>query len=130
MLRRPESMEEIVYFTRRDVGEGEATVWVFRGDCPKCGKGLMGKPRGDDGKVKIRAKEYMCPECGYTVEKTEYEESLMASVDYTCPQCKHQAETQIPYKRKSIKGVKTLRTTCEKCGANIDVTKKMKEQKK
>ena len=130
MLRRPESMEELVYFTRRDVGEGEATVWVFRGECPKCGKGLMGKPRGDGGKVKVRAKEYVCPECGYTVEKREYEESLMANVDYTCPECKHQAETQVPFKRKSVQGVQTLRIRCEKCGANIDVTKKMKEPKR
>lgn len=129
MLKRPESMEEVVYFTRRDIGEGEATVWVFRGQCPKCGKGLMGKPR-DKGKVKMRAKEYVCPECGHTVEKQEYEESLMANLDYTCPECKHKGETQVQFKRKSVKGVKTLRAVCEKCNASIDVTKKMKEPKK
>ena len=62
-LKRPESMDECVYYTLRDIGEGEATVWVFKQSCPKCGKGIMGKPKGKEGKVKIRAKEYVCPEC-------------------------------------------------------------------
>ena len=80
--------------------------------------------------MKIRAKEYVCYECGYTVNKEEYEETLMACVDYTCPECKHKADTQILFKRKSISGVKTIRIKCEKCNANIDVTKKMKVPKK
>ena len=123
-------MEELVYYTSRTLGNGEVTVWVFKQLCPKCGKGMMGKPRGEKGKVKVRAKEYVCPDCGNTVEKKKYEESLMASIDYTCPECKHKAETQVPFKRKLIKGVQTLRVSCESCGANIDVTKKMKEPKK
>ena len=98
--------------------------------CPECGKGLMGKPVKDDGKVKIRAKEYVCPECSHSIEKKEYEESLQANVEYTCPECKHKGQTQVPYKRKSIKGVKTIRANCEKCNANIDITKKMKVPKK
>lgn len=130
MLRRPESMEELVYYTRRDVGNGDATVWVFRGKCPKCGKGLMGKPVGKDGKVMVRAKEYTCPDCGYTVEKSEYEETLTANAEYTCPDCAHKGETQVPFKRKNVGGAKALRLKCEKCGANIDVTQKMKEPKK
>ena len=130
MIELPESMDECVYYTLRDVGEGEVTVWVFKEMCPECGKGLMGKPKKDGGGVKIRAKEYVCPECGHSVEKSEYEETLIANFDYTCPECKHKGETQIPFKRKSIKGVKTLRIKCEKCDANIDVTKKMKVPKK
>ncbi len=132
----PESMEECIYFTKRTVGEeGKATAWVFKEKCPECGKGLMGKPR-DKGKVKLRAKEYVCPECDYTVEKDEYEETLTANIIYTCPHCGFEGETQIPFKRKRIqlvneetgkkKAADALRFSCEKCKENIDVTKKMK----
>lgn len=128
-MKKPESMDEVIYYTSRDIGEGEATVWVSKQPCPKCGKALMGKPRGDKGKVKIRAKEYVCSTCGHTVEKKEYEETLTACAEYTCPECKHKGEGEVPYKRKSVKGVKTLRFTCGKCNAYIDVTKKMKKPK-
>lgn len=130
MLKRPESMEDLVYMTNRDIGEtGSAMCWVFRERCPECGKGMMGKPVDPKTKkVKVRAKEYVCPECGYTVEKTEYEDGLTANVDYTCPGCGHEGELQVPFKRKMIKGVLTLRVNCEKCNANIDITKKMKDK--
>lgn len=101
--------------------------WVFREKCPKCGKALMGKPRDDDGKVKIRAKEYICPECGHTVEKQEYEDTLTANVAYTCPFCGYQGETQIPFKRKTFEGVKALVFECAKCKKKIAITKKLKE---
>ncbi len=130
MLRKPESMDECVYYTSRDIDNGDITVWVFRGKCPQCGKGTMEKPRGADGKIKIRAKEYICPVCKYTAEKEEYEETLTASAEYTCPGCRSIGEAEIPFKRKSIMGVKTLRFVCEKCKANMDVTQKMKEPKK
>ena len=126
-LKEPESTDECVYFTRRQIGDsGNAMVWVFKQNCPKCDKALMGKPKDEKGKVKIRAKEYVCPECGHTVEKKEYEESLTANAKYTCPSCGHQGAVQVPFKRKSIEGVQTLRFQCEQCNANIDVTKKMK----
>ena len=128
-LKEPESMDELVYFTRRVIGNGKVMAWVHRQKCEKCGKALMGKPAGSDGSVKIRAKEYTCPECGHTVEKNEYEESLTASIKYTCPECKFEGEAEIPFKRKNINGVQTLRFRCGKCGSNIDVTKKMKEPK-
>ena len=126
MLKKPESMEECIYFTRRSIDNGEVTAWVFRKLCPKCGKGLMGKPRDKEGNVKIRAKEYVCPKCGYTVKKKEYEESLTANIEYTCPHCGHKGEIQVPFKRKKMAGVDTLRFQCQKCGKNIDITKKMK----
>ena len=122
-------MKEVVYFTYRDVGSGSARVWVFKEQCTECGKGLMGKPIKPDGKPKMRAKEYVCPECGFTVEKEEYEESLTASADITCPECGKDAELEVPYKRKKIKGVVTLRFECPHCQASIDVTKKMKVPK-
>jgi len=128
-LEIPESMDELVYFTNRTLGEGKAIVWVERKLCEKCKKGTMGKPRDDKGKVKIRAKEFVCPECGYTVDKDEYEPTLEACCIYTCPECENKGEQTIPFKRKNIDGVPTLRFTCEKCGCNMDVTKKMKEKK-
>ena len=129
-------MEECIYYTFRGIGEGEAKAWVFKGKCPKCSKGLMGKPKDEKGKVKIRAKEYVCPECGYTAEKEAYENSLTVNIKYTCPHCKFEGETQIPFHRKKVqifneetkkkKAVEALRFQCGKCGKDIDVTKKMK----
>ncbi len=129
-LRKPESMDECVYFTQRTVGnDGYAMVWVFKQLCPKCKKSMMGKPKDKKGKVLIRAKEYVCPSCNYTVEKKEYEESLTASIEYTCPICKFSGEKEVPFKRKKTEGIDTLRFQCDKCKANIDVTKKMKDKK-
>ncbi len=129
-LKFPDSADECVYFTRRAVeGKGHAVVWVFREKCPKCRKALMGKPRDDDGSVKIRAKEYVCPECKYTAEKKQYEETLTANIQYTCPKCSFKGEKQVPFRRKKAQGVDSLQFTCDKCSAKIDVTKKMKDRK-
>jgi len=128
MVTEPENMDELIYFTNRTIGEGNAKAWVYKEDCPKCGKAKMGKPVVK-GKVKIRAKEYVCPECGNTVEKKEYEETLTCEASYTCPHCKHQGEASVPYKRKKIDGVDTIRVQCTSCNGNIDITKKMKEKK-
>ncbi len=128
MLKKPESMDECVYFTQRDIGRGEATVWAPRQDCPKCKKALMGKPRDSKGKVKTRANEYVCPKCSYKVGKQEYEDSLTAFAEYRCPDCNFEGEAQIQFKRKNIGGVPTLRFQCSKCRANIDITKKLKEK--
>ena len=126
-LRQPESVEECVYYTRRNVDKGQVTCWVFREKCPRCGKAMMGKPRdAKTGKVKIRAKEYVCPECKHTVPKEQYEDTLTASISYTCPKCANKRETQIPFKRKSFEGVKALVFPCQKCGNKIPITKKMK----
>jgi predicted RNA-binding Zn-ribbon protein involved in translation (DUF1610 family) len=127
-LKQPESVEECVYFTRRAVGKGSVMCWVFKEKCPKCGKAQMGKPKDPKtGSVKIRAKEYVCPACGHTVEKTEYEDTLTANIAYTCPHCQHKGETQIPFKRKTFEGAKALVFQCDKCKGKIPITKKMKE---
>lgn len=128
MLREPQSMEELVYYTNRDIGNGSARVWVFRQKCPKCGNALMGKPVGPKGKVKIRAKSYVCPACSYTAEKEEYEETLTASVAYKCPECGSEGELETSFRRKRIHGTETLRFQCQKCSADIDVTRKMKKK--
>jgi len=136
-LREPESTSECIYFTNRMVGKGKLKAWVFKGKCAKCGNGLMGKPKNEKtGKVKIRAKEYVCSECGHIEQQKEHEETLTASVKYTCPHCEFDGEAEIPFKRRKIqlinketqkkKSVDALRFQCSKCGKNIDITKKMK----
>ncbi len=124
-IKQPESMDDLVYFTDRDTAGGPVRMWVFRKECPECGK-MMGKPKDAKGKVKIRASEYVC-ECGHTEQKAEYEDSLIASAEYTCNACGKEGEAEVPFKRKLIKGVQTVRITCD-CGAHLDVTKKMKEK--
>ncbi len=135
ILKEPESTKECIYYTFRSIGDGEAKAWVLKEKCPKCSKSLMGKPKDEKGKVKIRAKEYVCPECGYTAEKDEYEKGLTANIKYICPHCKFEGEKQIPFIRKKVripdekgknKSIDSLRFQCGKCGKDIDITKKMK----
>ncbi len=126
-LKEPQSMDECVYFTQRAIGAGKAKAWVFKEQCNKCKKAIMGKPV-EKGKIKIRAKEYVCPNCNNTVEKKAYEESLTCNIKYVCPACSYSGETQVQYKRKNIQGVPTIQAECQKCKAKINVTKKMKAQ--
>ena len=98
MVTEPESMDDLIYFTRRSMGDGKAMAWVRKKECPKCHKAKMGKPV-EKGKVKIRAKEYTCPECGFTEEKVEHEESLTLEAKYTCPHCGKEGEGTTLYKR-------------------------------
>ncbi len=130
-LKEPESMDECVYFTRRAADGGKAMAWVFREPCPACGKGLMGKPVDEKtGRPKVRAREYVCSECGHTVEKTEYEDTLTCNVKYTCQACRHEGEAQVPFKRKVWQGVKAIVYSCGGCSKKWGVTKKMKSPKK
>lgn len=137
-LKFPESMEECIYFTRRKLDEkGSAAAWVFREKCPKCKKSFMGKPRDEKtGKVKIRAKEYVCPSCKYTMELGAYEDTLTANIQYTCPYCGFSGEHQMSFKRKKVqlfdeetqkkKSADALKFQCAKCKKDILITKKMK----
>jgi len=134
----PEDMDELVYFTRRKLGDkGLVIAWANRGECPKCGKDKMGKPKDPKtGKAKIRAKEYECPACHHIIEKDEYEATLTVEAIYTCPSCGKDGDDGIPFKRKRIqlfdketqkkKAADAFRFNCKHCDANIDVTKKMK----
>lgn len=129
MLKQPNSMDECLYFTNRTLGdEGKVKAWVYKKDCPKC-KAKMSKPV-EDGKVRIRATEYTCPECSHTEGKKEHEESLSVEIIYTCPSCGHSGETSTAYKRKSFNGVPAIVFSCDKCNEKIGITKKMKETKK
>ena len=128
-ITEPESTDGLVYFTNRTIGDGKVTAWVYKIDCPKCGKAKMGKPV-EKGKVKIRANEYVCPECGHTEEKVEHEEKLILEVKYTCPYCGFSGETTTEFKRKSFNGVPSYIFTCGKCNKKIGIAKKMKSPKK
>ena len=136
-LKEPESMDECVYFTNRAVGNGEITAWVFREECPKCKKSLMGKPKDPKtGRAKIRSTEYICNSCGHKEEKQEYEDKLTCNIKYTCPHCKNKDETQVPYIRKKVRRfneekqkketVDAVVFECSKCKEKINLTKKMK----
>ena len=137
ILQEPKSMDECIYFTNRIINKGKIKAWVFREQCPKCGKGLMGKPRDSKtGRAKIRADEYVCPECNNTMEKGEYEDTLTVNIKYICPHCSHSGEDRESFKRKKVQrlneetgkkeSIDTIRFQCEKCKKNIDITKKMK----
>lgn len=136
-LKKPESMDKLIYFTKRTIGEGKVKAWVYRAMCPKCSKGLMGKPVDPKtGKVKIRSKEYVCPKCSYQVGIEEFEDTLTCEIMYTCPKCKFEGEAEVPFKWKNTKiydieagkdkAAKAIKFKCEKCSEVIAITKKMK----
>ena len=137
-LKEPVSMDECVYFTNRNIGgKGKAKAWVYKQNCPKCDKALMGKPRDSKtGKVKIRAIEYVCPNCHYTAAKDAYEDTLTFEAKYVCPHCEFSGEVQVPFLRKKVKifdeekqkqvAAEAVKFKCSKCEKDIAVTKKMK----
>ena len=137
-LKEPQSMDECVYFTNRELAnEGYIKAWVFKEDCPECKKSKMGKPiNPKTGKAKIRAKEYECVSCGHKEEKENYENTLTCNVKYKCPYCRNEDETQIPFLRKKVtrfneekgkrESVEGVIFNCSKCEKRIEITKKMK----
>lgn len=123
-------MVECLYFTNRSLEpKGSILAWVYRKTCPKCRKAKMGKPV-EKGKVKTRADEYVCPECGYSEEKVAHEESLILEAQYTCPKCGKVGESSASYKRKDYSGVLAFVVDCSHCGEKIPLAKKMKALKK
>lgn len=130
MLKEPESMDECFYFTNRVLeNEGSIMAWCFKPDCPKCKKAKLGKPV-EEGKIKIRSKNYICPECGFNVDKEEMDSTLELNVRYKCPHCGNEAECKTEYKRKKFLGVDAYVFKCSKCSEKIGITKKMKKAKK
>ena len=129
-LKKPESAEECVYFTNRTIGDGRAMAWVFRKECPKCKKGIMGKPLKKGGKIDKKAEHYVCYSCGYAESNEQVENSLVINVEYKCPNCGNEGETTTEYKRKSFEGVQSYVFECQKCGKKVGLTKKLKETKK
>lgn len=129
-LKKPNSMEECIYFTNRTIGAGRATTaWVFRKECPKC-KGIMGKPQKKNGKIDKKAGHYVCYACGYQEGNEQVENGLILNVEYKCPHCGNEGETSTEYKRKSFGGIQSYVFECQKCHKKIGLTKKLKETKK
>lgn len=136
MVREPTSINQCIYFTNRTIGNEKIKAWVYRQKCPKCSKSLMSKPRDSKGKIKIRAKEFVCESCHYTISEDEYEKTLNAEIKYECPHCSNKGEIVIPFIRKKVmvldketgkkKSIEALRFQCSKCNKNIDISKKMK----
>ncbi|MBI4451846.1 hypothetical protein HY637_00315 [Candidatus Woesearchaeota archaeon] len=129
-LKKPKSIEECIYFTNRTIGDGRAMAWVFRKQCPKCKKAVMGKPQKKSGKIDKKADHYVCYSCGYTEMNEQVENSLVINVEYKCPHCGNEGETATEYKRKSFEGVPSYVFECQKCKKKIGLTKKLKESKK
>lgn len=131
MVTFPQSANEVIYFTNRTFSEGWVKAWTHRKECPKCKQAKMGKPVDPKTKKpKIRADEYVCPECGYAEEKKTHEEGLSLEAQYKCPHCGKEGESSAPYKRKSYLGVQSYIVECQHCGEKIALTKKLKEPKK
>jgi len=130
-ITEPESMDDLLYFTRRALdNDGKIMAWVYKPVCSKCGKEKMGKPLDPKkGTVKIRALEYICPGCGFTISKDELEPTLTVEIIYTCPHCKKSGETTTLYKRKKFMGADSYIFECNDCHQKIGITKKMKKLK-
>ncbi|MBR9676080.1 hypothetical protein GOV05_03670 [Candidatus Woesearchaeota archaeon] len=129
-FKHPTSVNQCLYFTNRNFeDDGKIKAWAYKLECPKCKKGIMGKPVVK-GKVKIRAKEYACPECGYTEDKFEHEKNVVVQAAYTCPYCKKEGESETDFKFKSWRGVKAYVVLCEHCNEKIGITKRMAFPKK
>ena len=131
-MTMPDSTDECFYFTNRTLeNDGTVIAWARKPLCPECKKVIMGKPVDPKtGKVKIRAKEYVCPGCNYTVDKAEMDPTLTLEAEYKCPACGNEGEASCPYQRKKFKGVDAYIIQCEKCEEKIGITKKMKKPKK
>ncbi len=141
-------MGECIYFTNRTMDSGRIMAWVFRKECPKCKKGIMGKPQkptkikdfrgaknptdflAKGGKVDKKADHYVCYSCNYQESNEQVENSLILNVEYKCPHCGNEGETTSEYKRKSFQGVPSYIFECQKCRQTIPITKKLKEPKK
>jgi ssDNA-binding Zn-finger/Zn-ribbon topoisomerase 1 len=129
-LKKPNSMEECLYFTNRSIGDGFATAWVYRGICPKCTTPTVGKPIKKNGKVDKKADVYECSTCKYQEPNEETEAKLKVEIQYKCPHCGNEGETTTEYARKTFEGVPSYVFECGKCNKKIGITKKMKKSKK
>lgn len=129
ILQEPESMDECLYFSNRNIDTGKAMAWVYRPECPSCKKGRLGKPVKKNGKVDKKAEHFECPECKHQMSNEESENLLRVEVKYTCPFCGKPGEATTEYKRKVWKGVPAYVFECSSCHENIGITKKLKDPK-
>ncbi len=128
-LKKPNSMEECLYFTNRSIGEGFATAWAYRPDCPKCKKPTIGKPIKKNGKVDKKADHFECRVCKYQMPNEEADSLAKLEVQYKCPHCGNEGEAITEYKRKVFEGIPSFVFECGKCNKKVGITKKMKSKK-
>lgn len=129
-LKKPSSMDECLYFTNRSIGEGFATAWAYRPDCPKCKKPTMGKPIKKNGKADKKADYFECRACKHKMSNEEADSLAKLEVQYKCPHCGNEGEATTEYKRRVFEGVQSFVFECGKCNKKIGITKKMKGSKK
>ena len=129
-LKKPSSMDECLYFTNRSIGEGFATAWAYRPNCPKCKKPTMGKPLKKNGKVDKKADYFECRACKHQMSNEEVDSLAKLEVQYKCPHCGNEGEATTEYTRKVFEGIQSFVFECGKCGKKIGITKKMKGSKK
>ena len=129
-LKKPNSMDDCLYFTNRSIGGGFAIAWAYRPDCPKCKKPTMGKPIKKNGKVNKKADCFECHVCKHNMSNEEVDSLAKLEVQYKCPHCGNEGEATTEYKRKTFEGVPSFVFECGKCNKKIGITKKMKRVKK
>ena len=130
-LKKPNSMEECLYFTNRALdNEGFAIAWAYKKLCPKCKEERLGKPIKKNGKPDKKSPNYECIKCKYQETNEETENDLRLEVEYKCPNCGNESMTTTEYIRKTFEGVPSFVFACEKCEQKIGITKKMKKSKK
>ena len=132
-MKMPESTNECFYFTNRILeNDGSIIAWVYKPKCPECGKGIMGKPINEKtGKVKSRAKIYVCSECNHEVDKDEFDKTLSVEIQYTCPHCGEEGKVHGNWDKPAKKSASTvLKFRCEKCSNLVRVSRMKKKKKK
>jgi hypothetical protein len=131
MIKEPENMDDLLFFTNRRSDNGAIKAWAHRPLCPKCKKGKMGKPVNEKtGKVAKKAEVYACHACHYEMPGSEAEKIAVVDVLFTCPFCRKSGEAKTSYERKLWQGVPAYVFECTFCKQKIGITKKMKAPKK
>jgi len=126
MVKEPESMDDLLYFTRRKLdNDGWVHAWVWR---PKSPAGNpMGKEKDSKtGRPKVRSKMLVDPKTGYEISIDDV--NLQVEIKYKSPHDGSEGETTVPFKWKTYQGVKSIVFT-DKAGNKIPITKKMKTPK-
>ena len=126
-LKQPQSMDELMYFSRRTVMDGRVVAWVFKPQCPECGDDRLEKPTNPKtGKKKTRSSKFVCETCGYEEKKKKTEERATVNIHYICPHCEHEGDTTTKYDRRTYLGKKAFVFKCDECWQEIPITKRVK----
>jgi len=129
-MKEPESMNDLMFFTNRNMGASTIKAWVYRPLCAKCKKGRVGKPINPKSKaINKKAEYYECNHCKAQTPVEDIDKDLKVEVKYKCPGCGNEGFATTEYKRKTWQGVPAFVFECSKCKEKIGITKKMKKPK-